>query len=135
MKRLSSLAFLVMMFWTHSAAAQEPADSARARPMDEVQGVIEDSGIEAAIDSIAMSATPELQEALDQLAETMSVIADRIANDPELRTSALRAAEGVVELAQVVVAEQSDVILDVLREAADRISTDSRAEEPEPATP
>lgn len=74
----------------------------------------------------------ELTEALGALAETLGALATRLANDPELRVNAVRAASSLVTVAQVVVEEQSDVIEETLRRAADMIADIpvDRVEEP-----
>lgn len=133
MKGYLRLAVLVGIFSAHSLSAQEPVDTASRTTVDEVQQILERSGIERAIDSIAAESAPELEEALEQLTTTLNDLAERVANDPELRASALRTAEGMLGLAQIVVAEQSEVLLDVLRTASERISATTRPEELEPS--
>jgi hypothetical protein len=64
----------------------------------------------------------ELAQALGDLAQTLGALATRLANDPELRVNAVRAASSLVTVAQVVVEEQSGVIEETLRRAADMIA-------------
>lgn len=126
MKRSAKLAVLLTLLWAASAAAQEPVDTVPESTRERVQDIVDRSGIEAAVESIAVEAAPELEDALEKLTSTLNVLADRIANDPELRASALRTAEGMVGVAQVVVAEQSEVLLALLRAAAEGIAAEPR---------
>jgi ABC-type transporter Mla subunit MlaD len=105
------------------AHAQVPADQGTGGLSEQMQEAWERSGIESAVGTIATAATPELRQALDQLALTIGALAERMANDPELRMSAVRAAEGVVDVARVTLEEQSDVLQEALRRLADRIAT------------
>lgn len=122
MNRLLSLAVLAVILSATSAAAQEPVDTMADRTWEELQEIVRTSGLETALDSVAMTSRPELEDALEQLTGTLNVLAQRIASDPELRSSALRTAEGLVKLTEIVVAEQSRVLLDVLRAASEEIS-------------
>jgi hypothetical protein len=74
--------------------------------------------------------SPELQRALDQLAATMAALGQRIANDPALRVAALRAAERAVSFAQVMVEQNSVVLQDALKAAAEKIATMPMPEAP-----
>lgn len=67
--------------------------------------------------------SPELQQALDQLAATMAALGQRIANDPALRVAALQAATRAVSVAQVMVEQNSAVLQEALKAAAERIAT------------
>lgn len=122
MNRLLSLAVLAVILSATSAAAQEPVDTMADRTWEELQEIVRTSGLETALDSVAMTSRPELEDALEQLTGTLNVLAQRIAGDPELRASALRTAEGLVKLTEIVVAEQSRVLLDALRAASGEIS-------------
>jgi hypothetical protein len=73
-------------------------------------------------DSIKFKPSPELQKSLDELAASVQALARRIANDPEIRSDAIRVASGLVNTTQRVVAEQSVVIQEALKTAADRIA-------------
>lgn len=78
--------------------------------------------VAVAVDSTAtIAASPELDQALDQLTAALNGLVSRIANDPELRLAAAQAAQGMVGVAQIVVEEQSAVLQDVLRAAAREI--------------
>jgi hypothetical protein len=112
------------------AAAQEKRDSSLETLRGEVENVVSGSGIVAVMDSIAVASTPELQRAMEGLTATLNAFAARVANDPELRTSALRAAEGLLGVAEVAVVEQSELIQEALRAAADRIATLPEARRP-----
>ena len=74
-------------------------------------------------DSLELKPSPELQKSLDELAAAVQALALRIANDPHLRAAAVQVATGFVTTAQKVVAEQSDVIQEALKTAAERIAT------------
>jgi hypothetical protein len=87
-----------------------------------IEDVVDRSGIITALDSLAAAATPELERSLEQLAQSLEIVRSRIANDPELRASAIRAAQGLTDIAQVVVVEQSRVLQELLRAAADRLA-------------
>lgn len=129
MKGLIGLTTLLVLFSTHAAVAQQPPGT-KAGVRGEVQDVLRRSGITAALDSIAATSTPELEQALDQLAAVLTGLASRIANDPELRRSSLQAAQGMIGIAQVVVEEQSKVLQDVLRAAAKEIAAVPGQESP-----
>ena len=73
-------------------------------------------------DSIKFKPSPELQKSLDELAASVQALAQRIANDPQVRSDAMRVASGLVNTTQRVVAEQSVVIQEALKTAADRIA-------------
>ena len=87
---------------------------------------MEQSGVVPALESVVTEVGPELQQALARLAVTLTGVGERMANDPEVRESALRGAEGMVQLAQVVVEERSDMLIEVLRGAADQLEKMSR---------
>jgi hypothetical protein len=55
---------------------------------------------------------------LERIAESVGRLALRVSEDPELRRSAVRAALGVVDVAEVVVVEQMEVLRDALGDAA-----------------
>jgi hypothetical protein len=122
MKRMiGGLTVLLVLFSTHSAVAQQPAGAAGEGMRAEIEGIVERSGIRAAVDSIAVASAPEIERTLEELTGTLNVLASRIANDPELRVAAVRAAQSLVGVAQVVVVEQSSILQEALRAAADRI--------------
>lgn len=74
-------------------------------------------------DSLELKASPELQKALDDLAAAVEGLAVRIANDPHIRAAALQVATGLVTTAQHVVDENTVVIQEALKTAAERIAT------------
>jgi len=74
-------------------------------------------------DSLDLKPSPELQKSLDELAAALQALALRIANDPQLRAAAVQVATGFVVTAQQVVSEQSVVIQEALKTAAERIAT------------
>lgn len=124
---LAPLAALFILAAAQPAAAQQ--DTTRAEPLGSVEQVIDSSGIVPAVEAIAASATPELERALGQLAHSLSLIASRIAADPELRSSAARAGAGLAQVAEAVVVEHSDALQEALRELAERLEERSRDRE------
>jgi hypothetical protein len=109
MKRIAILLVLVIGLATTSAArSQQPTTPAKSKA--------------SADDSVSLKPSPELQKSLDDLARAVQALALRIASDPEIKTAAVHLATGVVNTAQQVVAEQSVVIQQALKTAADRIS-------------
>ncbi|CAN5341884.1 hypothetical protein BH23GEM2_BH23GEM2_23780 [soil metagenome] len=93
-----------------SQAADPPATSATTQAR-------------AAGDSLRIEITPELQRTLDELAASLDRVGRRIANDPELRSSAVRAAQGFVGIAELVVVQQAAMLQEVLRTVSDRLAT------------
>jgi hypothetical protein len=115
MKRIALLLVLVAGVATTSAArSQQPTAKAPA------------SAKSAQVaDSVKLKPSPELQKSLDELAAAVQALALRIASDPELKAAAMQVASGFVHTAQQVVSEQSGVIQEALKTAADRISAQS----------
>ena len=73
-------------------------------------------------DSVSFKASPELQKSLDELAASVQALALRVASDPQLRAAVMQVASGFVASAQQVVNEQSVVLQDALKTAAQKIS-------------
>ena len=116
MKRIALLLVLFAGFATTSAArSQQPAVKA---PAPSKQSVPRD-------DSVKLKPSPELQKSLDDLAAAVQALALRIASDPELKAAAMKVASGFVNTAQQVVTEQSVVLQDALKTAAERIAAQS----------
>lgn len=109
---------LVLVPLQPAAAQQDPKPEKSTRS---VEAVIDSSGIVPAVEAIANATTPELERALGELAQSLGVIAARIAGDQELRTSAARAGRGMAELAEAAVIEHSSTLQDALRALADRL--------------
>jgi hypothetical protein len=109
-KRVALLLVLFAALVAASAArSQQPAGkSAKPRTVE---------------DSVKFKPSPELQKSLDDLAASVQALAHRIASDPQIRSDAMRVASGLVNTTQRVVAEQSVVIQDALKTAADRIAS------------
>jgi hypothetical protein len=129
MRRLTGgITVLITLFFAGNVAAQEQKATGAEGIRAEVEGIVNRSGVVEALDSLAVASRPELERTLDALAATLNVFASRIANDPDLRESAVRAAQGLVGVAEVVVVEQSNVLQEALRAAADRISSLPREE-------
>jgi hypothetical protein len=59
----------------------------------------------------------------------VQALAQRIASDPKIRADAMRVASGLVNTTQRVVTEQSVVIQDALKTAADRIAAAQSAQQ------
>lgn len=116
MKRLALLFVLFACLATTSAArSQQPTAKSSAPGRENVQRN----------DTLDIKASPELQQALDELAAAVQALARRITSDPELKSAAIQVASGLVTTAHQVVSEQSGVIQEALKTAADRISAQS----------
>jgi hypothetical protein len=74
-------------------------------------------------DSLKLKPSPELQKSIEDLTVALQGLALRIASDPELKKAAMKVASGFVSTAQQVVTEQSVVLQEALKTAADRIAT------------
>jgi hypothetical protein len=112
---------LLLLVAAHPAAAQQAPGGPVARAGAAIEQAIEQSGIVPALETLAAAATPELQRALDQLTASLNALATRIASDPELRSSAVRAARGAADVGEAVIIEQSGALQEALRTLADRI--------------
>ena len=121
---IRKLALLLVLFValgaTSSARSQQPVD----RVSDPVKRV-------HSADSVDLKISPELKKSMDDLAASVQALARRIASDPKIRSDAIKVASGLVATAQHVVTEQSAVLQEALKTAADRIS----ATPPTPRTP
>jgi hypothetical protein len=112
---IKRVALLLVLF-----AALAAASAARSQqPAGKSSGSAKPRTVE---DSIKFKPSPELQKSLDELAASIRALAQRIANDPQIRSDAMRVASGLVNTTQRVVAEQSVVIQEGLKTAADRIA-------------
>lgn len=119
MKRIALLFVLVAGVATTSAArSQQPTEKNPAPPKPA-----------RAADSVKLKPSPELQKSLDELAAAVQALALRIASDPELKAAAMQVASGFVNTAQQVVTEQSVVLQDALKTAADRIAAQSQQQQ------
>jgi hypothetical protein len=115
MKRLALLFVLVACLATTSAArSQQPTAKTPAAGKQTIQ-----------VDSVKLKPSPELQKSLDELALAVQALALRIASDPELKAAAIQVASGLVTTAHQVVTEQSVVIQEALKTAAERIAAQS----------
>lgn len=103
-----------------TVAAPAAAQQAPAEPRP-VETVIEESGIVPALEAAAAAASPELERALGELATSLGRIAGRLAADDELRTSTVRAAQGMAEVAEATLVQQAAVLQELLRDLADRL--------------
>lgn len=115
-----------------AATAQEPTDTVAGAAVDPPT-VVEREVLGVPVDSARAQATGDLEDALEQLAGRLGALADRVANDPELRSSALRTAEGLLDVTEILVARQSELLLDVLRKASEEISETARKSDSRPA--
>jgi hypothetical protein len=112
MKRLALLFVLFACLATTSAArSQQPTTKTPAPGKRTIQA-----------DSVKFKPSPELQKSLDELTEAVQALALRIASDPELKAAAIQVASGLVTTAHQVVTEQSVVIQEALKTAAERIA-------------
>ncbi|MEO8908682.1 MAG: hypothetical protein ABI408_00435 [Gemmatimonadaceae bacterium] len=119
-KKLALLLVLIAAFVAASAArSQQPAEKT-SDPVKRAQSR----------DSVDLKISPELKKSLDDLAASVQALARRIANDPQIRSDAIRVASGLVTTAQHVVTEQSVVLEDALKNAAGKIA----AAQPAPHT-
>jgi hypothetical protein len=112
MKRLALLFVLFACLATTSAArSQQPTTKTPAPGKRTIE-----------VDSVKLKPSPELQKSLDELTEAVQALALRIASDPELKAAAIQVASGLVTTAHQVVTEQSVVIQEALKTAAERIA-------------
>ena len=113
---IKRLALLLVLFAALAAASaarsQQPAGKSSRSPKARAQ----------VDDSVRFKPSPELQKSLDELAASVQTLAHRIASDPQIRSDAMRVASGLVTTTQRVVAEQSVVLQEALKTAADRIA-------------
>jgi hypothetical protein len=117
-----ALAAALVLLFPQLASAQQPADSAARDVGAKIEAIVERSGVTEAMESLADAAAPELERTFEELARTMEALTTRIANDPQLRASAFRVAHGMVEVAQVVLIEQTKLLDEALRVAAERLA-------------
>ncbi len=120
MKRIALLFVLFACLATTSAArSQQPTAKAPATGKQSIQPA----------DSLKLKPSPELQKSLDELAAAVQALALRIASDPELKSAAMQVASGVVSTAHQVVTEQSVVLQEALKTAAERIASAQSAQQ------
>lgn len=111
MKRLALLLVLVLGLAAASAArSQQPGRTPSTTQNDKVA------------DTVDFKPSPELEKSLADLAAAIQSLAQRIANDPQIKAAAIQVASGAVTTAQQVVTEQSVHIQEALKTAAERIS-------------
>ncbi len=122
-RRIAAPVFLFAVVLAAPAEGQRTTGDSLEGLREDVERVVTGSGVIAVLDSVATASTPELQRTLDELASTFNVLAARIAGDPELRASALRAAQGLLGVAQVAVVQHADTLEEALRTASERIAT------------
>jgi hypothetical protein len=126
MKRIILLApLLALIVLAGPAAAQQP----QQRPADRLEDVVARSGVVEAAEAIAAATQPELERTLDQLTSSLNLLFNRIANDPELRASALRAATGMATVAEALVDEQAKIVQEALKSAADALEEAARRQQ------
>jgi hypothetical protein len=121
---IKKLALLFVLFAALGAASAARSQQPVEKPSDPVKHV-------QPADSVDLKLSPELKKSLDDLAASVQALAQRIASDPKIRSDAIKVATGLVTTAQRVVTEQSVVLQEALKTAADRISTAQSA----PRTP
>ena len=120
-RSLAALA-VVVLFYACATQTRAPLTDPTARPVSRATPT--------PLDVPQIPVSPELQRALDQLAATMAAFGQRIANDPSLRVAALQAATRAVSVAQVMVEQNSVVLQDALKAAAEKIATMPMPSEP-----
>lgn len=114
---------LVAFVLSAPAAAQQPSASETDPSAPTQSSTSAAAQARTSGDSLRVDITPELQRTLDELAATLDRLGRRIANDPELRNSAVRAAQSFVGVAQLIVVQQADLLQEALRAASDRLAT------------
>ena len=117
-KRIALLLVLFAAVAASAARSQQPAGNS--------SGPAKSRAVE---DSVKFKPSPELQKSLEELAASVQALAQRIASDPKIRSDAMRVASGLVNTTQRVVTEQSVVIQDALKTAADRIAAAQSAQQ------
>jgi hypothetical protein len=128
MKNAAGVAVLLLALSAgHAAAQRAPADPRAGTVRTEVEEIVERSGVIPALEALAEAVAPELERTAEQLTVTLNALARRIADDPELRASALRAARGGVEVAETVVLEQTTTLQEALRALAERLEARAAA--------
>jgi hypothetical protein len=110
MKKTIGTAALAVLLAASPAAAQRDAAA-------EIEDAVRRSGVVEAVEELAVAVAPELE----RIAESIGRLALRVSEDPELRRSALRAALGAVEVAEVVVVEHTWILREALRDAAEEL--------------
>jgi hypothetical protein len=113
-RSFSALA-VVGLFYACATQTRAPLTDPTSRPVSRATPT--------PLDIPQIPVSPELQRALEQLAATMAALGQRIANDPALRVAALQAATRAVSVAQVMVEQNSTVLQDALKAAAEKIAT------------
>jgi hypothetical protein len=119
--RIMALAAALALLLAAAPAMAQEAPRTPDRVLGEIGQVVEESGIAAAIETVAAATVPALRESLAQLALSLGAVANRIAEDEELQSSLAVAGQGMLEVAEVVVVEQSGALQEALRAMADRI--------------
>jgi hypothetical protein len=128
MKNAAGVAVLLLALSAgHAAAQRAPADPRTGTVRTEVEEIVERSGVIPALEALAEAVAPELERTAEQVTVTLNALARRIADDPELRASALRAARGGVEVAETVVLEQTTTLQEALRALAERLEARAAA--------
>lgn len=116
-------ALLAVFLSAQAAAAQQPSATANDPSSAAQSNASARAQARTAADSLRIEITPELQRTLDELAASLERVGRRIANDPELRNSAVRAAQGFVGIAEVVVVQQTAILQEMLKTVSDRLAT------------
>lgn len=111
MKRIFGLAAAAVLLAASPAAAQRGGTAA------DIEDAVRGSGVVEAVEELAIVLGPELE----RIAESVGRLALRISEDPELRRSALRAALGAAEIAEVVVVEHMEIVREALRDASEEL--------------
>jgi hypothetical protein len=115
------LALLLVCVAAAPALGQQTPDPRPDGVERQIEDIVQRSGLLAALESLVTASSPELERTMEQVAGTLELLASRIAGDAELRASAARASRSLADVAEEVVVEQSVVLREALRTAADRI--------------
>jgi hypothetical protein len=126
-KLVGGLAVLFGLVVAVPASAQQAPAPSGDRVIAEIEQIVDRSGVVPAIEALADAMAPELERTAEQLTATLNLLITRLANDPELRTAAVRAARGGVDVAETVVVEQSGTLQQALRVLADRLDAAAAA--------
>ena len=126
MRKLSAILAGCLLF---AAASAAQAQSTGPSP------VAADSTAKAATQPSPQEALDNLQKAAEDLSKAVEVAVAKIANSPEIRTTALQIAAGAVTVAQQSLAEQLKTIEAALNAAARQIAAAQAANSAKSQTP
>jgi hypothetical protein len=127
--RSTALAATLVLASATAASAQQTQAGVRTGTIGaEIEEIVARSGVVPALEALAVAVAPELERTAEQLTGTLAALAARIAQDPQLRASAVRAGQGMVEVAEAVVVERTGILQEALRAAAERLEAMAAAQ-------